>query len=30
MTLLEAGFSPELHPNIGLNKDRYCVVSSIK
>ena len=28
--LQEAGFSPELHPNIGLNKDRYCVVSSIK
>ena len=25
----EAGFSPELHSNIGLNKDRYCVVSSI-
>ena len=28
--LQEAGFSPELHPNIGLNKDRYCVISSIK
>ena len=28
--LQEAGFSPEIHSNIGLNKDRYCVVSSIK
>ena len=28
--LQEAGFSPELHSNIGLNKDRYCVVSSVK
>ena len=27
--LKEAGFSPKLHSNIGLNKDRYCVVSSI-
>ena len=28
--LKEAGFSPKLHSNIGLNKDRYCVVSSMK
>jgi hypothetical protein len=27
--LKEAGFKPELHPNIGLNIDRYCIVSSI-
>lgn len=29
MLLQEAGFNPELQPNIGLNTDRYCVVSSI-
>jgi hypothetical protein len=28
--LKDAGFNPELHPNIGLNIDRYCVVSSIE
>lgn len=29
MLLQKAGFNPELQPNIGLNTDRYCVVSSI-